>query len=203
MEKLPIEIVSEICSHLGPPDLLHLVRSAKNFAQYLLRPSAAGVWKAAREECALDMPPIHPDLTEQKYAFLGFGSTCQNCGSITRSAVDWYLRRRWCSACQEIVIESEYCDLNRKWNQLIEDKRQRWKHDAIIHQNWVSVHEGRARRQYRSFLACPISEYNAFLLKAQELTDKEWKVYVAEQQEKKEALTMVFGQFHPVLIFGL
>ncbi|KAF8326858.1 uncharacterized protein EI90DRAFT_2841470, partial [Cantharellus anzutake] len=88
-----------ICSHLEPRDLLRLVRSAKVFAQYLLRPSAAWVWRASREECAPDMPPIHPDLTEQKYAFLGFGSHCQNCGTVTPVPVNWYLRKRWCSSC--------------------------------------------------------------------------------------------------------
>ncbi|KAF8326851.1 uncharacterized protein EI90DRAFT_3156440, partial [Cantharellus anzutake] len=112
MEEMPLEIVLEICSHLGPRDLLCLVRSARVFARYLLRPGVvAGVWKAAREECAPEMPPIHSDLTEQKYALLGFGSNCQNCGTCTSSATNWYLRKRWCRKCRNHVLRSDYTDM--------------------------------------------------------------------------------------------
>ncbi|KAF8320177.1 uncharacterized protein EI90DRAFT_2612827 [Cantharellus anzutake] len=183
MEKAPVEIVLEICSHLDPRDLLHVARSAKIFARSLLGSSAAGVWKAARKKCEPDLPPIHPDLTEQKYALLGFGSHCQNCGTPTRSAVNWYLRKRWCLRCQSETLDSKYCHLPIPWVSI----RGHPKHDLIVYQARLSGSGGRdQRRDCRD--TCPVSELEALEWKAQEFSDAEWDAYVAAQKQKKKAL---------------
>ncbi|KAF8326853.1 uncharacterized protein EI90DRAFT_1880135 [Cantharellus anzutake] len=187
IEEMPLEIVLEICSHLGPRDLLHLVRSAKVFARHLLRPGVAGVWKAAREECAPDMPPIHPDLTEQKYALLGFGSNCQNCGTFTSSATNWYLRKRWCRKCRRDVLRSEYYDMCLSFD-LSKYTRADQKYDVILHQARIPRYEGYFGRRRVSICVCPDSEAKAFKLKAEGLTDEEWEEYVSEGKEKKQAL---------------
>ena len=95
VRKMPVEIMAEaslhislvqswtyatydlqVSSYLAPRDLLSLVRSSKVFARYLLNPSGAWVWKAAREAVP-GCPPLPHDLTEQKYAVLAFGVHCQ------------------------------------------------------------------------------------------------------------------------------
>jgi hypothetical protein len=56
-------------------DLIHVARAAKTFALFLLHPSAATIWRAARLQI-VDLPDIHDDLTEQQFANLLFGSVC-------------------------------------------------------------------------------------------------------------------------------
>lgn len=72
-------IARQICSYLSPIDLLHVTQSSKIFAAFLLTPANATVWREARQQVGDNFPECPEDLTEQKYACLVFGTTCQVC----------------------------------------------------------------------------------------------------------------------------
>ncbi|KAF9516071.1 hypothetical protein BS47DRAFT_1341415, partial [Hydnum rufescens UP504] len=69
---MPVEVLCEFSFPIG----FNSCRlRAKIFALFLLHPSAATIWRAARLQI-VDLPDIHDDLTEQQFANLLFGSVC-------------------------------------------------------------------------------------------------------------------------------
>ncbi|KAF8314076.1 hypothetical protein DL93DRAFT_1113178 [Clavulina sp. PMI_390] len=77
LELMPNEILVHICSYLYPTDLLHVARSAKIFALFLLAPSSAQIWYSSRQELDSEMPERPNDLSEQQYCAMIFGLHCQ------------------------------------------------------------------------------------------------------------------------------
>ncbi|KAF8319042.1 hypothetical protein DL93DRAFT_268927 [Clavulina sp. PMI_390] len=73
---MPNEVIGEICSHLQPSDLLHLVQSSKIFAIFLLAKSSGSIWRYTRLSIE-GLPSCPSDITEQQYTCLLFGHYCQ------------------------------------------------------------------------------------------------------------------------------
>ncbi|KAF8321933.1 uncharacterized protein EI90DRAFT_3078564 [Cantharellus anzutake] len=129
------------------------------------------------------MPPIHPDLTEQRYALLGFGSHCQLCATFTRSSTDWSLQVRWCSKCRENQLLSQYCDIDGVLSSVRVD-RVCLRQDLLLRQTFISFR----RPPKRVVLVCPKEELELFTLKAVASSDESWESYVSQQRAKKQAL---------------
>lgn len=85
----------QICTYLLPLDLLHLARSSKMFARFLLRPSASRVWAIARLQVPR-LPDCPPDLSEQQYANFIFGTHC-NVSKVQCSILDCVSKTRACT----------------------------------------------------------------------------------------------------------
>ncbi|KAG8738763.1 hypothetical protein FRC10_006480 [Ceratobasidium sp. 414] len=97
---LPVEIFTEIASHLTPPDIIALSRSNKFFRGLLLNRSAARIWGLALQNIA-GLPPCPKDLCEPQYAALIFPKHCSMCGAPIVKPMDPYLNVRLCNACRE------------------------------------------------------------------------------------------------------
>jgi hypothetical protein len=89
-------ITQQICSYLSPNDLLRISQSSKIFAAFLLAPSNAAVWRAARLQLDDGLPECPEDLTEQAYACLVFGTTCQVCMCVLHIGMSTISQRAPC-----------------------------------------------------------------------------------------------------------
>jgi len=70
-----VTIVPQIFCFLHPADLLALARTSKAFHRFLLKRSAAFIWRSTRRNVdSLPEPPS--DMNEVQYASLVFGSGC-------------------------------------------------------------------------------------------------------------------------------
>ncbi|GAA5934092.1 hypothetical protein JCM3775_002872 [Rhodotorula graminis] len=101
---LPVEMITEIFSHLYPNDLLALSMVNKQYRALLTAKSSARLWKAARDK--LKLPDVVTDrFSEIQYANLVFGRNCQLCGVGNYVSIEPRLRVRYCKSCrtQEIV----------------------------------------------------------------------------------------------------
>ncbi|GAA5856112.1 hypothetical protein JCM9279_002372 [Rhodotorula babjevae] len=78
IKELPLEMVTEIFSHLYPDDLLALSMVNKQYRALLTAESSTRLWKAARDK--LELPNVVPDyFSEIQYASLILGRNCQLC----------------------------------------------------------------------------------------------------------------------------
>ncbi|GAA5836503.1 hypothetical protein JCM9279_000409 [Rhodotorula babjevae] len=99
LKKLPVEMITEICSHLDPDGLLALSMVNKQYRSLLLAKSSARLWKSARAR--FDLPDSTAGgFTEWQYAQLMFGKTCQECGVGKVARADFGVRKRLCKACR-------------------------------------------------------------------------------------------------------
>ncbi|KAG9119182.1 hypothetical protein FRC07_005947 [Ceratobasidium sp. 392] len=104
---LPVEIFTEIATHLTPPDLITLCRLAKGFRNLLMRRSAAPVWASAIRNVP-GLPGCPGDMCEAQYAALVFSKHCSMCGVSVTKRMDPYLNVRLCNTCRgEHVISTE------------------------------------------------------------------------------------------------
>ncbi|GAA5943003.1 hypothetical protein JCM3775_000229 [Rhodotorula graminis] len=99
LKQLPVEMITEIFSHLDPDDLLTLSMVNKQYRSLLLAKSSARLWKAARAR--LDLPDwTTGGFTEWQYAQLAFGKKCQECGTTKAARPDYGIRKRLCKVCR-------------------------------------------------------------------------------------------------------
>ncbi|KPV74052.1 uncharacterized protein RHOBADRAFT_54617 [Rhodotorula graminis WP1] len=99
LKQLPVEMLTEIFSHLDTDGLLALSMVNKQYRSLLLAKSSTRLWKTARARLGL------PDataggFTEWQYAELVFGKTCQECGAGKVARADFGIRKRLCRACR-------------------------------------------------------------------------------------------------------
>ncbi|KAG9084015.1 hypothetical protein FS749_005566 [Ceratobasidium sp. UAMH 11750] len=97
---LPVEVFTEIASHLTPPDIIALSRSNKFFHGLLLDRSAAHIWGLALQNIP-GLPPCPKDLREPQYAALIFSKHCSMCGAPVIKPMDPYLNVQLCNACRD------------------------------------------------------------------------------------------------------
>ncbi|RPD58196.1 hypothetical protein L226DRAFT_142665 [Lentinus tigrinus ALCF2SS1-7] len=95
---LPVEIISEIASHMHPLDLLSYSRTSKAYRKILLSRGSRVAWNASLATVP-DLPPCPPDMSQPKYAALIFDCHCFACGADDANAVDYALRVRFCDEC--------------------------------------------------------------------------------------------------------
>ncbi|GAA6007277.1 hypothetical protein JCM10207_001568 [Rhodosporidiobolus poonsookiae] len=114
VQALPVELLLEIFSHLGPKELLALSNTSKTYHTLLAAPGSTSLWKAAREPFKL--PDLEIDnLTELQYAQLVFGTKCQVCGTKRVKHADWFLLRRICVDCRkEKLVHLDQLKRDRK-----------------------------------------------------------------------------------------
>ncbi|GAA5896674.1 hypothetical protein JCM8208_004262 [Rhodotorula glutinis] len=99
LKQLPVEMITEIFSHLFPDDLLALSMVNKLYRSLLLAKSSARLWKTARAR--LDLPDLTAGgFTEWQYAQLTFGKKCQECGTTKAARPDFGIRKRLCKVCR-------------------------------------------------------------------------------------------------------
>ncbi|KAG8705695.1 hypothetical protein FRC09_002799 [Ceratobasidium sp. 395] len=107
MLSLPIEIITEVATHLTPPDLIILSRLTKDFRALLMRRSAAPIWASAIQNVPR-LPNCPDDLCEAQYAALVYSKYCSTCGIGVTKQMDPYLNVRLCNSCRaEQVISVE------------------------------------------------------------------------------------------------
>ncbi|GAA6007263.1 hypothetical protein JCM10207_001563 [Rhodosporidiobolus poonsookiae] len=97
---LPVELLLEIFSHLGPKELLALSNTSKTYHALLAGSASSSPWKTARKR--YELPDLEIDnLTELQYAHLVFGTHCQLCRKKKVKHADWYLLKRTCADCRK------------------------------------------------------------------------------------------------------
>ncbi|KAF8991145.1 hypothetical protein BDQ17DRAFT_1371125 [Cyathus striatus] len=95
--EMPLDILFEIFSRLGPLDLVNLTRTTKPLRKLLLEKSATCVWKDAHGNVP-GMPGCLEDMSEQAYICLVLESHCQR--FLGRTAhICWEFRLRICNKC--------------------------------------------------------------------------------------------------------
>ncbi|KAL8281256.1 hypothetical protein RQP46_006290 [Phenoliferia psychrophenolica] len=95
---MPLDVLSEICSHLDPLSLLYMSRTTKSIHRLLTSKGSRALWISARRTVAL--PDLSAeDMTEMAYASLVFERNCMVCGKGRASKHDYAIRARYCSKC--------------------------------------------------------------------------------------------------------
>ncbi|KAL8281282.1 hypothetical protein RQP46_006316 [Phenoliferia psychrophenolica] len=95
---MPLDVLSEICSHLDPLSLLYMSRTTKSIHRLLTSKGSRALWISARRTVAL--PDLSAeDMTEMAYASLVFERNCMVCGKGRASKHDYAIRARFCSKC--------------------------------------------------------------------------------------------------------
>ncbi|KAB5588619.1 DEAD/DEAH-box helicase [Ceratobasidium theobromae] len=100
---MPIDIFTEIASHLLPGDIISLARSNKNFRGLLMNRSSSHIWHSAMKN-AKGLPPCPPDLSVPHYLALIFSKYCTMCGNPVRCRMDEILRVRLCVPCRQLSV---------------------------------------------------------------------------------------------------
>ncbi|KAF8594200.1 hypothetical protein BDV93DRAFT_502159 [Ceratobasidium sp. AG-I] len=96
--KMPIDIFTEVASHLMPKDIIILSRSNKFLRNLLMRRSAVHIWHGAMRNVP-KLPPCPPDMCEPRYLALTYMPTCSMCGGSSPKRMDETLRVRLCNPC--------------------------------------------------------------------------------------------------------
>ncbi|OCH84805.1 hypothetical protein OBBRIDRAFT_829261 [Obba rivulosa] len=99
LPNMPLEIVFEIFSHLGPGDLINLIRTSKDLRRLLLRRSSEFIWKAAHGNVGL--PECPPGLSEPALANLVYSPHCHICFKNNIRSITWEFWIRCCHDCKE------------------------------------------------------------------------------------------------------
>ncbi|CAE6422110.1 unnamed protein product [Rhizoctonia solani] len=97
---MPIDIFTEITTHLLPIDIISLSRSNKSFRSLLMHRSSIHIWHSAMRNVR-GLPPCPPDLSEPHYLSLIFSKHCTMCGQPVRCRMDEILRVRFCVPCRD------------------------------------------------------------------------------------------------------
>ncbi|KAI0036504.1 hypothetical protein K488DRAFT_82124 [Vararia minispora EC-137] len=102
LPSLPLDILYEIFTRVGPAELLNLSRTNKAFRKLLLSRQSSFVWKDVLD--AVDenyYPPRPEDMSELAWVNLVWGGPwCTTCGAKAPK-VSWHLRRRFCKTCKK------------------------------------------------------------------------------------------------------
>ncbi|GAA6022556.1 hypothetical protein JCM8202_000516 [Rhodotorula sphaerocarpa] len=103
---LPLELLGEIASHLGPLDLLALKSVNKQCHSLLTAKASQALWIAARKRANIpDFKGTIP-LREWQYVELLLGKSCHGCHGTKVGKIyhDWYLRKNLCKRCRHAKI---------------------------------------------------------------------------------------------------
>ncbi|KAG9127743.1 hypothetical protein FRC07_010195 [Ceratobasidium sp. 392] len=107
MLSLPVEVVTEIATHLTPPDPIILSRLTKRFRALLMRRSATPIWASVIRNVP-GLPACPDDLCEPQYAALVYSKHCSACGARVTRQMDPFLNVRLCNSCRaERVVSVE------------------------------------------------------------------------------------------------
>ncbi|ORY84707.1 hypothetical protein BCR35DRAFT_59022 [Leucosporidium creatinivorum] len=93
-------LISRICTHLDPQDLLNLCRTSRVWRTFLLSRRARTVWATVRRREKL---PLLSGYSEIKLAVLVFGESCWECAA-KRGELDCYFRTRLCAKCRKQLV---------------------------------------------------------------------------------------------------
>ncbi|CAE6497578.1 unnamed protein product [Rhizoctonia solani] len=96
---IPIEIFSEITSHLAPKDIITLSRASKFLRELLMRRSSRHVWTNSMKNIE-GLPACPPDMSEPHYLALLFARDCTGCGRPIGARLYEDLRVRYCISCR-------------------------------------------------------------------------------------------------------
>ncbi|PCH43514.1 hypothetical protein WOLCODRAFT_138386, partial [Wolfiporia cocos MD-104 SS10] len=96
---MPLDILFEIFTCLGPKDLLYLTRTSKSLRQLLMTRETISVWKATRANIR-ELPECPSFLSEPAYANLAFSPHCHRCLKSNVRIVIWEFCARYCSECK-------------------------------------------------------------------------------------------------------
>ncbi|PPQ84095.1 hypothetical protein CVT24_002434 [Panaeolus cyanescens] len=111
---LPFDMHLEICSYLGPLDLLNMARTCRDWHQLVARDVFVPVWNKLRSCQFPGIPECPDDMIQPAYFELFFGLGCMNCRSKSTESVSstlyhiWEARTRLCSKC----IRSQWSNTN-------------------------------------------------------------------------------------------
>ncbi|KAG8969353.1 hypothetical protein FRC05_001092 [Tulasnella sp. 425] len=109
---MPVDIFTEVCSYLDPFDLRRLALTSKRLWDILMTKEARHIWKTALDSVP-DLPECPTDLNEPQYVCLLYSSECYTIGCTGRGTrVDWYFRVRFCTACHDANMASEWAVQN-------------------------------------------------------------------------------------------
>ncbi|KDQ09021.1 hypothetical protein BOTBODRAFT_191352 [Botryobasidium botryosum FD-172 SS1] len=99
---LPVELLSEVCSYLFPPNLLSLARSCKRLFHMLVNPDAVFIWRNSRSLMSVPVPQPPPQWKEWGYAAFVFdGGECKVCHKYINSVyTSFALKARVCTNCR-------------------------------------------------------------------------------------------------------
>ncbi|CUA77990.1 hypothetical protein RSOLAG22IIIB_06913 [Rhizoctonia solani] len=92
---MPIDVLTEIASHLWPVDIINLARLNKSFRNILMTRPSIHIWHNAMKNVPI-LPDCPPDMSEPRYLALVFLKTCTSCGEAVNAEVDTVLRVRLC-----------------------------------------------------------------------------------------------------------
>ncbi|KAI0088492.1 hypothetical protein BDY19DRAFT_947867 [Irpex rosettiformis] len=98
MLDMPLDVIMEICLHLGLREMLWLSRLSKAFHRFFTSRSTQYIWKAAALNVP-DLPPRPEELTEIAYSNLLYSTHCHNCLGKNCHFVYWACRVRLCKKC--------------------------------------------------------------------------------------------------------
>ncbi|CAE6473821.1 unnamed protein product [Rhizoctonia solani] len=96
---MPVDIFTEVASHLLPGDIISLARSNKFFRSLLMNRSAIHIWHGAMKNVE-GLPPCPEGMSEPHYLSLLFSKTCSMCGATARVNMDTFLLVRLCGPCR-------------------------------------------------------------------------------------------------------
>ncbi|GAA6040099.1 hypothetical protein JCM8097_002028 [Rhodosporidiobolus ruineniae] len=97
--ELPVDILTEVASHLDPLSLLYLSRTSKSFHRLLASRASTSIWQSSRDKVGL--PDLEADdLTKMQYASLLYEKICHVCRKDRAQIVNFDVRRRYCKPCQ-------------------------------------------------------------------------------------------------------
>ncbi|EUC60931.1 hypothetical protein RSOL_377380 [Rhizoctonia solani AG-3 Rhs1AP] len=100
---MPIDIFTEIASHLWPVDIINLARLNKFFHNMLMSRSSIHIWHNAMDNVYY-LPACPPEMSEPRYLALVFLKTCTSCGKAAKAEVDTILRVRLCGSCRKTCL---------------------------------------------------------------------------------------------------
>ncbi|GAA5883672.1 hypothetical protein JCM16303_004758 [Sporobolomyces ruberrimus] len=103
-DQLPVELVTEILSHLEPKDLLAFSRTNKSCRSILMSKKQSNrIWKLARQK--FNLPDLTADdFSEPAYAALLWDTQCDNCAEYRPAATETWLRVRLCIPCRKLKM---------------------------------------------------------------------------------------------------
>ncbi|PCH43522.1 hypothetical protein WOLCODRAFT_138394, partial [Wolfiporia cocos MD-104 SS10] len=158
---MPLDILFEIFTCLGPKDLLYLTRTSKSLRQLLMTRETISVWKATRANIR-ELPECPSFLSEPAYANLAFSPHCHRCLKSNVRIVIWEFCARYCSKCKlemfcswNMFKSSSDYELSKALN--VFQTRERGRHEIWdfhrpeferVKQIWESLPDAEAKAQF-------------------------------------------------------